>query len=57
MLWMMGYDYDRILQELYKFVDDSDSQDDESSANSKVSGYESKDSSYDIDQLNDEETI
>jgi len=57
-LWMMGYDYNHILTELYEVLDGSDSSDsDESSTNSDISGYESKDSSYEINHSNDANNI
>jgi len=47
MLWMMGYDFDHVLQELCEMFDVSDSDsDEETSTNSIVSGYASEDSSY-----------
>jgi len=59
MLWMMGYDYDRIIQELYEVHDDNDTDSgDDSGSDFHISDYNSSDSSsYEMHHSDDDMSL
>ncbi len=49
MLWMMGYDYDRVLEEINNLLGFDDSDSDDSSTTTDIGGYNIENNSDDSD--------